>query len=139
MKTALFAAALLLGGTALAQTDPVEPPLTTPPLPTEATTTIATPDLSATTTADASAMTGQTVAPGNSDPEHDARGIAVISDPATAPPGFNQTPGVTGVGGPYVAPQAAPASEPAAESYPACSRTVTDNCVQSYERGRSPE
>ena len=30
------------------------------------------------------------------------------------------------------------ATQPADASYPACSRTVTDNCVQTYERGRSP-
>jgi hypothetical protein len=34
--------------------------------------------------------------------------------------------GTTGVGGPYTA----------AKSYPPCSRTVTDSCIQTYERGR---
>ncbi len=81
---------------------------------------------------------GMSVAPGNQAPERDARGIAVMSDPAMAPAGANQmAPG----GGTVV-----PASNQAAvfttqastENYPACSRTVTDNCVQSYERGRRP-
>ena len=34
---------------------------------------------------------------------------------------------------------AAFATQPSTENYPICSKTVTDNCVQSYERGtRSP-
>ena len=76
------------------------------------------------------ASTGTTVAPDNSNPEHDARGIAVISDPAVVPAGFNGTVGAA-VGGP-LEPVAADAS------YPPCSRTITDNCTQTYERGRSP-
>ncbi|MGZ8361344.1 MAG: hypothetical protein ACXWUX_12555, partial [Allosphingosinicella sp.] len=55
MKTLLFAAALLTGGAAIAQT------------------------------------TGQTQAPGNSAPQRDARGIAVVSDPAEVPSGANQS------------------------------------------------
>ncbi len=82
---------------------------------------------------------GMSVAPGNQAPERDARGIAVMSDPAMAPAGANQM--ASGGGGGVV-----PASNQAAvftaqastENYPACSRTVTDNCVQSYERGRRP-
>jgi hypothetical protein len=68
---------------------------------------------------------GTVVQPSNADPEHDARGIAVISDPAFVPPGYN---GVAGgaMGGP---------SEGTGESYPACTRAVTDNCIQLYERG----
>ena len=82
-----------------------------------------------------------TVAPGNSAPETDARGIKVISDPATAPPGVNQP--VTAAPGAQVVPNpnaaAAFAPQPSTENYPICSRTVTDNCVQSYERGvRTP-
>ncbi len=86
------------------------------------------------------AQTGQpapptTVAPGNSAPQRDARGIPVISDPAEAPAGFNQPPQPGGTGVPA---NATPTPQPATENYPACSRTVTDNCVQSYERGRGP-
>ena len=75
---------------------------------------------------------GQTVAPGNQAPERDARGIPVVSDPAQAPAGFNQAPQVGGTG---ASPSTPPAPQPSNENYPACSRTVTDNCVQSYERG----
>ncbi|MGA9580933.1 MAG: hypothetical protein WBR13_03055 [Allosphingosinicella sp.] len=85
----------------------------------------------------ASAMptaSGQTVAPSNANPEHDARGIAVISDPAVVPAGFNGTSG-TGVGGPMVDPATGATMSVADASHPPCSRTVTDNCVQTYERG----
>jgi hypothetical protein len=73
----------------------------------------------------------ETVAPGNTAVERDARGIPVISAPATAPAGWNQPPGSA---------SAAPASRPApsmgaATDLPPCSRTVTDRCVQTYERG----
>ena len=110
MKSALFAGALLFGGAALAQTDPQTP--TTMPAP-----------------------SGQTVAPDNSAPERDARNIPVVSDPATAPPGFNENPQVGGTG---ASPTSPPPQQPATENYPPCSRTVTDNCVQASERGRSP-
>jgi len=82
--------------------------------------------------------TGQSVAPGNVRPERDARGIRVISGPAIVPPGVNQPlvahPGVALVPNPNQA--AAFATQPATIAYPACSRTVTDHCVQAYERGR---
>jgi hypothetical protein len=44
------------------------------------------------------------------------------------PIGWNGTSG-TAMGGPL---------EAADDSYPACSATITDNCLQTYERGRSP-
>jgi translation initiation factor IF-2/pilus assembly protein FimV len=110
MKSVLFATAILFAGAAAAQTTSYE------------TTT--------TTTA-----TSQVSQPSNSNPELDARGIPVISDPASVPAGFNNPPGM---GGPMVDASSAPAPQPATDSYPACSRTVTDNCVQTYERGRSP-
>ncbi len=75
---------------------------------------------------------GSIIAPGNTNPERDARGISVVSDPATAPAGFNEPAGVSG---PIFDRSQPPALQPATESYPACSRTVTDNCVQTYERG----
>ena len=62
------------------------------------------------------------VQPANTNPEEDARGITVMSDPAHVPVGFNGIAGAA-VGGPEEA------------SYPACSASVTDNCVQAYERG----
>jgi len=82
------------------------------------------------------AVAQQTVAPANDAPERDARGIAVISDAATAPAGVNQAlvvvPGAQIVPNPNAA--AAFQTQASTDSYPACSRTVTDNCVQAYER-----
>jgi hypothetical protein len=127
MKTAIIAIALLSGTAALAQTDvapPVDDPAMTP-----------------TMTTAAPVSTGSVAMPSNAAPEHDARGIAVISDPAAVPAGFNGTPDLlVGTGGPLVDPAdttatAEPATTPDA-SYPACTRTVTDNCLQTYERGR---
>ena len=112
MKSLLFVTAIMFAGAAAAQT-------------TEDKTTMTT-----TTTA-----TSQVSQPSNASPELDARGIPVISDPAHVPAGFNPAPGM---GGPLVDPASPPAPQPATENYPACSRTVTDNCVQTYERGRSP-
>ena len=94
MKSMIFAAALLIGGAAIAQ---------------------------------------DTVAPGNTDPERDARGIPVISDPATAPAGANQ-PAPTGPAVPAPNQAAAFATQPSTGEKPPCSRTVTDNCTQTYER-----
>jgi hypothetical protein len=77
---------------------------------------------------------GQTVAPSNAAPERDARGVPVISAPATAPAGYNLPPGTPG---------AAPASGTAptmgsAGDLPPCTRKVTDHCTQTYERNHGP-
>ena len=90
-------------------------------------------DTAAASTAWASA--GQTVQPGNTAPERDARGIRVISAPAMAPAGWNGTAG-SAVGGPLLDASTGAAAG-ADAGYPACSAAVTDNCVQTYERGRS--
>jgi hypothetical protein len=114
MRTALFAAALLASGAAFAQTsDPGMSTTATPPAP----------------------ATSPVVMPDNSAPRVDNNGNTVISDPAHAPAGFNQAPGMNGVGGPYVDPSQPPAPEAATSDYPPCSRTVTDHCTQTYERG----
>ena len=123
MKSAIFAIALLSGSAALAQTDVAKPPMDT-------TMTTASP-----------VTTGAVAMPSNAAPERDARGIAVISDPANVPAGYNGTPDtLTGTGGPLVDPADTAATGAAATtpdaSYPACTRTVTDNCVQTYERHR---
>ena len=109
MKSVLFITAIAFAGAAAAQTTYTTTPTTT------ATSTVS--------------------QPSNSAPERDARGIPVISDPATVPAGFNNPPGM---GGPMVDASSPPAPMAADSTYPACSRTVTDNCVQTYERGRSP-
>ena len=115
MKSDLFTVALLSAGAAKAQTY---------------TTTQTT-----TTTTPAPMATSQVVAPDNSNPERDARGIPVISDPANVPAGWNSQPGV---GGPMVDASAPAPTMPSTDSYPPCTREVTDNCVQTYERGRKP-
>ncbi len=76
---------------------------------------------------------GMAIQPGNSNPERDARGIAVISAPASVPGGWNGTAG-TAMGGPLL--DAGTGASAGAQSYPACSAAITDNCIQSYERGR---
>jgi hypothetical protein len=96
MKLIIMAAALMLGGTAVAQT---------------------------------------TVAPDNSAPERDARGIAVISEPASAPAGYNQAPQTFPAGTP--APTVAAPTPTSSGPLPPCTRTVTDRCTQTYERGRA--
>jgi hypothetical protein len=95
MKSLIFAAALMIGGAAIAQ---------------------------------------DTVAPGNAAPERDARGIPVVSDPATAPAGANQA-APAGPATPAPNQAAAFTPQPAAGEAPPCSRTVTDHCTQTYERG----
>jgi hypothetical protein len=89
----------------------------------------------ASTAALAQPMSTTAVPPGNSAPERDARGIPVVSAPASAPAGWNQP---LGSGTATAAGQPAPAMG-AATDLPPCSRTVTDRCVQTYERGvRAP-
>lgn len=113
------------------QTMPTMP--TTPP-PTEP----STPPTPSTTAQPTMAATGTPVEPGNTKPERDARGIPVISDPATAPAGANQmvsaAPGSQVVANPNQGQVFA--SMAATGSYPACSRTVTDHCAQKYEHSR---
>lgn len=122
MRTILFAAALLAGTAAIAQDDMTTMPADTAPMVTETVTTVST--------------LPAVQQPSNANPEHDARGIAVISDPAVIPAGFNGIPG-TAVGGPLVDPVTGEATT--ADSYPACTREITDNCLQTYERGRSAQ
>ena len=163
MRTAAFAIALLMSGAAIAQTETT----TVPDVDVDAdvgvqpdgdldvdadvdvdTKTVTTTDhgTTATTAHDATTHTvatnmtpasGQIVQPSNAAPERDARGIAVISDPAVVPAGVNGTTGAA-VGGPLVDPATGATVSAADASYPACTATVTDNCVQTYEKGRSP-
>ena len=114
MRIAAFAVALLMSGAAVAQT------------------THTGQHTGATMPA-----SGALVQPSNANPERDARGIAVISDPALVPAGWNGTAG-TAVGGPMVDP-ATGATMGAEASHPPCTASRTDNCVQTYERGRSPQ
>ena len=133
MKAAAITIALLLSGAAIAQTDPSADAMA---YDGDGVTTAAyeTDSMAASAaTADALAS-GVLVQPSNAAPERDARGIAVISDPAVTPAGWNGTPAASAMGGPELDPAT---GEPAApETYPACTATVTDNCLQTYERGR---
>lgn len=80
--------------------------------------------------------TATTVEPGNNNPAHDAHGVPVISAPATAPAGANEppAPGVAAVPSPNQV--MVFAAQPATTAYPPCSKTVTDHCVQTYDRKR---
>ncbi len=111
MKSLLFAAALSISGVALAQSTTTTTTTTTQP--------------SGETVDDPSQSTGpQGITQQGTDPEGQA----------TAPAGTNQ--GTTmGQGGMSGTGQGAMAPRAAAGEYPACSRTVTDSCVQTYERG----
>jgi len=151
MRATFLAAALLMSGTAIAQTTPDVDADVTVDTSVEADTTVSadadvdTTTHSSTMTHDQSTMTmasntmpasGQVVQPSNADPERDARGIAVISAPAMVPAGWNGVTG-TAMGGPLVDPATGETVSGSDTSYPACTATVTDNCVQTYERGRS--
>jgi hypothetical protein len=119
------------------QTTPTMP-TTTPPTEPSTPTQPSTPPTPSTTAQPTMAATGTPVEPGNTKPERDARGIPVISDPATAPAGANQmvsaAPGSQVVANPNQGQVFA--SMAATGSYPACSRTVTDHCAQKYEHSR---
>ena len=135
MKKAFIAAALLISGAAVAQEYPVTTTTTTT---TSDGTVIESTETVATPMAVVTPASGAIVAPSNANPEHDARGIAVISDPAVVPAGFN---GVTAsaMGGPLLDPVTGEEVVAAETSYPACTAEITDNCLQTYERGRSPQ
>lgn len=148
MRTAAFAIALLMGGAAIAQTTTqpnvdVDAGVGVQPdgdldvdadvdVDTKTTATTVNTTTYASATVPASAAVVQ---PSNANPERDARGIAVISDPAVVPAGWNGIAG-TGMGGPLVDPVTGQTVDADDTSYPACTATVTDNCLQTYERGR---
>ena len=131
MKAAALTIALLISGAAFAQTDETVLAYDGDGVATAAYETEGATVGGAGTTV----PTASLVQPSNSNPERDARGIAVISDPAVVPAGWNSGPAM---GGPAIDPAMRTTSMPSTDSYPPCSRTVTDNCVQTYERGRSP-
>lgn len=129
MKSALFAAALLIGSAAGAQTAEFAAydgdGAATAAWETEG---------GAAMPGAVFGATGHVVEPDNSNPELDARGIAVISAPAVVPAGWNGTE-ADAMGGPLL--DAATGETVAEVDYPACTAMVTDNCVQIYEKGRS--
>lgn len=137
MKTIAFALTLLIGGGAIAQTaDPAATAYEGDGATTLAWETEAAPAGAATAMASdmpAATTAAHVVQPSNANPERDARGIAVISAAAVAPAGWNGVP-AGAMGGPELDPATGEATAP--ESYPACTATVTDRCLQTYERGR---
>jgi hypothetical protein len=138
MKIAAFALALLAGSAAFAQIDVTaedqawegDGALTTA-FETEGAYSAPAGD----TLAALPAASAAVVQPSNAAPERDARGIAVISAAAVVPAGWNGTAAGTAMGGPELDPATGEPVAPA--SYPACTATVTDKCVQDYEVGRS--
>jgi hypothetical protein len=71
----------------------------------------------------------------NAPPEGVTQQGTVPDGAATPPPGTNQPPAVVPAGTPLPDQQAAFAPQPAATNYPPCSRSITDRCIQTYERG----
>ena len=82
---------------------------------------------------------GAAFAQQSSGPVTDARGIPVVSAPASAPSGANQT--FQAQAGAQVVPapnqSAVFATQASSKTYTPCSREVTDGCVQAYEGKRS--
>jgi hypothetical protein len=109
MKILIAAAALSLSGIALAQTTPAEDQAVQP---------------SGETVDDPSQATG---------PEGITQQGTDPNGQAVAPSGVNEGPQLAGM-----VDQNALTPRPASTEYPACSRTVTDGCVQTYEKGRRP-
>ncbi len=146
MKAILLAAAALTIGSAAiaqdaAQTTPPDttmqptPDTTTTQTPPDATTTQTTPD---TTAAPPSGQTVDDPAQATG-PQGVTQQNTVPDGQAVPPPGTNQgVQGATDTGmpaQPTADQQAAFTPRAPAAEYPRCSRTVTDSCIQSYERG----
>jgi hypothetical protein len=114
MKSIMMAAALMLGGAAVAQTtdeDVAGDPLVGGDMP----------------------RIRAPIPAGNTSPETDARGIPVISAPAVPPAGYNEGPRTMPAGTPM--PTVTPPTPTASGPLPPCTRKVTDRCTQTYERG----
>lgn len=143
MKRFAFAIALLAGSAAFAQVEIVAEPAAyegdgqlTTAFETEGANgggVYAAPALASADAALVTTATAQIVQPSNANPERDARGIAVISAAAVAPPGWNGVP-AEAMGGPEL--DAVTGEAIAPDSYPACTASVTDKCLQTYEVGR---
>ena len=84
------------------------------------------------------ALSGAAFAQQQPTPATDARGIPVVSAPAVAPAGANAPLEVPAGGTVTVAPNQASVFAPKASEgdLPACSKTVTDRCKQTYEKSR---
>ena len=119
MKLLIFAAALSVSGIALAQ-DTTAPADTTAQAPADTTAP------SGVTTTDGT-KPGDGVTQQGTDPNGQG-----VPPPGTNEP-MNPPPGAVVVPNPNQS--AAFTPQPATTEYPPCSKTVTDQCVQTYERG----
>ena len=136
MRKLIFAAALSIGSVALAQNQPAQQEPAEPTEEAQPAPEAAQPPANAPAAQTQTQPSGETV----DDPSQSTgpQGITQQgTDPngqATAPPGTNQRPQM-------MHPEmqssqtAAFAPRAAAGEYPPCSRTVTDGCIQTYERG----
>jgi len=117
MKALFFSAALIFGAAAYAQQ----------PAPTPAPDEAVPPPAAAEPTMTAPAGTPP---PGDGVTQQGT----VPSGEAAAPPGTNEPPTTVPAGTTVPDPNAALAPQPATTTYPPCSRTITDRCIQTYER-----
>jgi hypothetical protein len=76
---------------------------------------------------------GRVIHPSNANPRRDDRGIAVISDAAIVPNGWNGVTGQAAMGGPEED-AANVQTVPTQNGAPLCSRAVTDHCIESYRQ-----
>jgi hypothetical protein len=76
----------------------------------------------------------RTIQPSNAHPRRDDRGIAVISDPAVVPDGFNGVTGSQSMGGPVEDTANVETVPTTSAGVPVCSRTITDHCIESYRQ-----
>jgi hypothetical protein len=148
----IFAAALMVSSVALAQstasTEPSQDTSATTQSTTTDTTTTSTKSkrgtrathrrgtrggASMSTDTTTSTDTSMGASSGGGAPERDARGIPVVSAPATPPAGANEpvAPGTQATVNPNQA--AAFQTQPATGDDQPCTATVTDHCVQTYE------
>ena len=133
MKLIAFAIPLMLSGAAFAQpaTDSITP---APGM----TATMAVPDSTApggmTTLSVTTPASNKIIQPDNSNPRRDSHGIAVRSEPAVVPDGWNGVTGSAAMGGP-IDDSANVQTVATTSGAPVCSATVTDHCTETYWQG----
>ena len=132
MKVAAFAITLLMSGAAVAQSAPdtfTPAPGTTAIMPVLDS---AAPD-GIGTVAVTTPASGKVVQPDNANPRRDSNDIAVRSEPAIVPDGWNGVSGTLAMGGP-LGDAANVETVPTISGVPACSATVTDHCRERYRQ-----
>jgi hypothetical protein len=123
---------LIVGGAAIARPDPDYSP------PAGTTALISTPDAAAPggmlTTTVTTPASGRVIQAGNTKPAHDNLGNRVISADAVVPDGYNGVTHSAAVGGPEEDVADVRTVPITSAGVPACSRTITDNCVETYNQ-----